>query len=60
MLFLIPAYFTVSKDLNFARVGDFHMQGTSGRSDSELCFSLNNTADGSLRLAHRVKSNEIK
>ena len=24
------------------------------------CLGLNNAADGSLRLAHRVKSNEIK
>jgi len=46
--------------LNFARVGGFHMQGTSGRSDSELCFALNNAADGSLRRARRVKSDEIK
>ncbi len=36
--------------LNFARVGAFHMQGISGRSYSELCFALNNAADGSLRL----------
>jgi hypothetical protein len=37
--------------LNFARVGGFHMQGIYGRSYSELCFGLNNAADGSLRLA---------
>ena len=36
------------------------MQGTSGRSYSELCFALNNAADGSLRLARGVKSDEIK
>ena len=36
------------------------MQGTSGRGYSELCFGLNNAADGSLRLARRVKSDEIK
>ena len=34
--------------LNFARVRGFHMQ------------ALNNAADGSLRLARRVKSDEIK
>ena len=45
---------------NFERVGGFHMQGISGRSDSELCFALNNAADGSLRLAQRVKINKIK
>ena len=44
--------------LDFARVGGFHMQGTSGRSDSELCFALNNAAYGSLRLARRVKIDE--
>lgn len=31
------------------------MQGISEGSYSELCFPLNNAADGSLRLAHRVK-----
>jgi hypothetical protein len=36
------------------------MQGTLGRSYSELCFALNNTADGSLRLALRVEIIEIK
>jgi hypothetical protein len=30
------------------------MQGISGRSYSELCFALNNAADGSLRLAQLV------
>jgi hypothetical protein len=47
-------------NLNLARVGGFHMQGTLGRSYSQLCFALNDTADGSLRLALRVKINEIK
>jgi hypothetical protein len=41
--------------LILARVAGFHMQGTSARSNSELCFALNNAADGSLRLAQRVK-----
>lgn len=36
------------------------MQGTSGRSHSLLLQALNNTADGSLRLALRVKINEKK
>ena len=30
------------------------MQGTKGRSYSELCFALNNTADESFRLARFV------
>jgi hypothetical protein len=34
------------------------MQGISGQSYSELCFALNNAADGSLRLAHLVKIDE--
>ena len=34
------------------------MQGTSGRSHSLLLQALNNVADGSLRLALRVKINE--
>ena len=34
------------------------MQGTSGRSHSLLLQVLNNVADGSLRLAPRVKINE--
>ena len=46
--------------LNFARVGGFHSQGTSGRIYSELCFALNNTAYGSRRLALRVKIDENK
>ena len=46
--------------MDFARVGGFHMQGTSGRSYSELCFALNNAAYGSLRLARRVKIDEKK
>jgi hypothetical protein len=36
------------------------MQGTSGRSHSVLLRVFNNAADGSLRLARRVKINEIK
>ena len=36
------------------------MQGILGRGDSQLCLGLNNAADGSLRLARRVKINEIK
>ena len=36
------------------------MQGISGRSYSDLCFVLNNAADGSLRLAQGVKINEMK
>jgi hypothetical protein len=34
------------------------MQGISGRSHSLLLQALNNVADGSLRLARRVKINE--
>ena len=52
--------YQVTLYLNFARVGGFHMQGTYGRSHSELLRALNNAADGSLRLALRVKSDEIK
>lgn len=36
------------------------MQGISGRSHSLLLQALNNAADGSLRLALRVKINEKK
>ncbi len=36
------------------------MQGISGPSYSQLCLALNNAADGRLRLARRVKINEIK
>jgi len=46
--------------LNFARVGGFHMQGTSGRNTSELLRVLNNAADESLRLALWVKIDEKK
>ena len=42
--------------LYFARVGGFHVQGTYGQSYSELCFALNNAADGSLRRARLVGS----
>jgi hypothetical protein len=45
--------------LDFARVGGFHMQGTKGRRRSQLLRALNNAADESLRLARRVKFNEI-
>ena len=38
-------------NLNFAQIGGFHMQGTSGRGYSVLCLDLNNAADGSLRFA---------
>jgi hypothetical protein len=41
--------------LNLARVGGFHLQGMEGRSHSELLQALANAADGSLRLARRVK-----
>ena len=34
------------------------MLGISVRDDSELCLALNNAADGSLRLALRVKIDE--
>ena len=44
--------------LDFARVGGSHVQGTYGQSYSELCFAINNTADGSLRRARRVKIDE--
>ena len=47
-------------NLNFARVGGFHMQGTSGQSHSELLRALNNAADESLRLALWVKIDEKK
>lgn len=46
--------------LSLAQVGGFHLQGTSGRGNSELCLALNNAADGSHRLAHRVKINKMK
>jgi hypothetical protein len=46
------------KYLDFAQAGGFHMQGTSVRDDSQLCLALNNAADGSLRLARRVKIDE--
>ena len=36
------------------------MQGTQGRGYSGLCRTLDNAADESLRLARRVKINEIK
>jgi len=36
------------------------MQGISGRSHSRLLQALNNEADGSLRLARRVKIDEKK
>ena len=36
------------------------MRGTLGRGYSALCRALNNEADESLRLARRVKINEIK
>jgi|GEM_PF-3537701 len=36
------------------------MQGISGRSHSLLLQALNNAADGSLRLARRVKIDEKK
>jgi len=36
------------------------MQGIYGRCHSKLLQALNNAADGSLRLARRVKSNKIK
>ena len=36
------------------------MQGISGRSHSLLLQALNNTAEGSLRLAQRVKIDEKK
>ena len=36
------------------------MQGIYGRDYSELCLGLNNAADEFLRLAQRVKINEIK
>ena len=36
------------------------MQGISGRSYSRLLQALNNAADGSLRLARRVKIDEKK
>ena len=36
------------------------MQGTSGRSYSDLCFALNNAAHVNLRLARRVKMNELR
>ncbi len=35
------------------------MQGILGPSYSQLCLALNNAADGGLRLARRVKINEI-
>jgi len=48
-------------NLDFARVGGSHMQGISGRSHSFLLLqALNNAADGSLRLARRVKMDEKK
>jgi hypothetical protein len=46
--------------LNLARVGGFHLQGMEGRSHSELLQALANAADGSLRLARRVKIKEKK
>jgi len=36
------------------------MQGTQGQGYSGLCRTLDNAADESLRLARRVKINEIK
>ena len=50
----------MSYDLNFARVGGFHMQGTLGQSHSELLRALNNAVDERLRLALWVKIDEKK
>jgi len=38
----------------------FICKAFKGEAIVKLCFALNNTADGSLRLARRVKINEIK
>ena len=56
----IQIYFHVKfiNNLDFTRVGDFHRQGISGRSYSQLCFALNNKAYGSVRLACKVKIDE--
>jgi hypothetical protein len=48
----------LTDDLKLARVEGFHLQGMEGCNHSELLQTLANAADGSFRLARRVKIKE--